>query len=161
MAHRGDLTAPSLPGGRGQKVACKPNGLQMPLSPVFPSTVPYFLPLAFSSFSTKLTGAREGRGSQAGQRVVTFADEERPFASSLCLSVLAGEDIVSLKGPAIAKAAKPAPAWCPSHPTKSLTLHISDVVKLHFTIHPCKYPSFSSSYTCFMSLPFTQKVYRK
>lgn len=35
---------------------------------------------------------------------------------------------------------------------------ICDVVKFHFPFHPCEDPRFSSPYTCFMSLPFSQKV---
>lgn len=86
-----------------------------------PLPICHFFPSSYLSIFLHKAhrGAREERGSQVGKYVVTFSDYERPFIFFLCLSILAREEIVSLKWPTVSKAPKPTAAWYPPHPTKS------------------------------------------
>lgn len=114
---QGDLNVPSLP-GQGQNVSVQSHPFAEASQALFLSATS-FSPLAFSIFLHKAQKVREGRGSQVGKYVVPFDDCERPFIFFLCLNILAREEIVSLKRPAIAKAPEPTAAWYPPYPTKS------------------------------------------
>ena len=156
----GDLNVLSLP-GPGQESVCKAISLQRLLKPS--SSLPRLsLLLPFPSFSIKLT---EGPGKKEVVRLgnmwsLLLTMKDYSFSSSVSILQL-GKKQRLLNDLQFPRHQNPQQLGTHHILPRAQMLHISNLVKLHFTIRPCKHPKLSSLYTCFMSLNFTQKFYRK